>query len=76
MTEQYEIVHYIENGKDIFDGWLKSLRDKTVRLAIQRSVGRVELGNFGKGHYCRDGVWEIVVNYGAGYRVYYSHSRE
>lgn len=29
-------------------------------------------GNFGNHKFCRDGVWELVINVSAGYRVYYS----
>ena len=72
MNQQYEIVHYRQNGKDIFDEWLKSLKDKRVAVAIARAVKRVEAGHFGEHKPCRSGVWELIIDYGAGYRVYYS----
>ena len=72
MTLQYSLEHYEENGRDIFDDWLKSLRDKRAAVAIARAVHRIELGNFGEHKPCRSGVWELVIDYGAGYRVYYS----
>lgn len=72
MTQLYEIVHYTENGKDIFNEWVVSLKDKIGRMAIERSISRIETGNFGEHKPCRSGVWEIVIDYGPGYRVYYS----
>ena len=74
MTQQYTIIHYIENGKDIFQDWLDNLKDMQGRNAIRRTVDRVERGNLGDNHFCRDGVWELRINVGAGYRVYYSIS--
>ena len=72
MDGRYEVVHYEENGHDIFEEWLKALRDTNGGIAIDRAVSRLRNGNFGKGHFCRDGVWELVIEYGPGYRVYYS----
>ena len=72
MADQYTIVHYTENGKDIFQDWRASLRDTAGKIAIDRALLRVEEGNFGSHHFCRDGVWELAINTGPGYRVYYS----
>ena len=68
----YEIAHYEENGHDIYQEWLDNLRDMRGRTAIIRAVKRAENGNFGVHHFCRDGVWELVIDFGPGYRVYYS----
>lgn len=68
----YTVIHYEEDGKDIFYDWITSLRDKRGRLAIERSITRIEEGNFGEHRFCRNGVWELVINTGPGYRVYYS----
>ena len=72
MEEQYEVVHYEENGHDIYQEWLDSLRDVRGRSAIIRAVKRAEKGNFGVHRFCRDDVWELVLDTGPGYRVYYS----
>ena len=34
-------------------------------------VARMEEGNFGDHKFCSDGVWELRINTGPGYRVYY-----
>ena len=73
MSERYKIEHYKDdNGKDIYKEWLKNLRDQQGKAAIFRAVDRMEDGNFGEHRFCRDGVWELVINHGPGYRVYYS----
>ena len=72
MPEQYRVVHYRENGRDIFEDWLKALKDKKGAVAIDRVVKRIENGHFGEHKPCREGVWELIIDYGPGYRVYYS----
>lgn len=32
----------------------------------------MELGNFGDQKFCRDGVWELRIDVGGGYRIYYA----
>ena len=72
MMQKYEVVHYTENGKDFFEDWLKKLRDLKAKSAIMRAVTNLLDGNFGNHKFCRDGVWEIILNISAGYRIYYS----
>jgi putative addiction module killer protein len=68
-----EIRHYITaDEKDVFLDWLRKLRDVRARIAIDRRVNRVELGNFGDHKFCRDGGWELRIDFGPGYRVYYA----
>ena len=52
--------------------WRRQLRDSTARIAVDRRISRMELGNFGDHKFCRDGVWEIRIDVGPGYRVYYA----
>ena len=68
-----EIRHYITSDeKNIFLDWRRKLRDVQAWIAIDRRVNRIELGNFGDHKYCRDGVWELRIDFGPGYRVYYA----
>lgn len=46
------------------------------RIIIQRRIDRVANGNFGDHRFCRDGVWELRIDYGPGYRVYYARTGE
>jgi len=69
----YEIRHFItDNGKDLYLNWWLKLRDIKARIAVDRRINRLELGNFGDHKFCRDGVWELRIDIGAGYRVYYA----
>ena len=66
-----DVRHYIDaTGKDLFQRWFDSLRDPRGRIAILRRVDRLELGNAGDHAACRDGVWEMRIDQGPGYRVY------
>lgn len=40
-------------------------------MAVLRRVDRMSAGNFGDHQLVRDGVWELRVDFGPGYRVYY-----
>lgn len=64
MTETYTIVHYERNGHDIFQEWLDGLRGMKARNAIQKRIDRIQDGNFGNHHSCRDGVSELVIDTG------------
>lgn len=68
-----EIRHYVTSeGKDLFEEWHRKLRDTKLRVAVDRRVNRVELGNFGDHKFCREGVWELRIDFGPGIRVYYA----
>ena len=57
--------------------WLERLRDKTALAAIRIRLRRIEAGNFGDSKSVGDGVAELRVDVGAGYRVYYArHGRD
>ncbi|HEY1806508.1 MAG TPA: type II toxin-antitoxin system RelE/ParE family toxin [Terracidiphilus sp.] len=69
----YEIRHYVApNGKDVFSEWRSGIRDNRAKIAIDRRMNRIELENFGDHRFCRDGVWELRIDVGPGYRVYYA----
>lgn len=71
----FEIRHYLTpDEKDVYLDWLKQIRDTVAKTAVVRRVNRIEQGNFGDHKFCRDGVWELCIDVGAGYRVYYAIS--
>jgi putative addiction module killer protein len=68
----YEIRHYLTRSEhDVFIEWRRRLRDTKAKIALDRRINRMELGNFGDHKFCRDGVWEMRIDVGPGYRVYY-----
>ena len=52
--------------------WLAGLRDSRTRARIAARLSRLALGNFGDCKSLRDGVWELRIDWGPGYRVYYA----
>ncbi|HWF62475.1 MAG TPA: type II toxin-antitoxin system RelE/ParE family toxin [Nitrospira sp.] len=64
-------IYVTENGQEPFSEWLASLRDSRVRAKIRVRLDRVSLGNLGDCHSVGEGVQELRVDYGPGYRVYF-----
>ncbi|ENA3449098.1 type II toxin-antitoxin system RelE/ParE family toxin [Yersinia enterocolitica] len=52
--------------------YLESLRDSIAKAKISSRVNRIASGKFGDHKPCREGVWELRIDQGPGYRVYYS----
>ena len=70
-----EIRHYLTaSGKNPFEQWLDSLRDAKAEARIAARIARLAAGNFGDCKPLRDGVWELRIDWGPGYRVYYAMS--
>ncbi len=59
------------DGKDVFQGWLNGLADRQTRVLIDKTIAKVRLGNLGRHKSVGEGVQEIVLDYGPGYRVYF-----
>jgi len=55
----------------VFATWLTALRDKTAAARIARRIIRVQAGLLGDVKPVGDGVSELRVDYGPGYRVYF-----
>ena len=73
--DSVEIQHYLTaSGKDLYQQWLDGLKDLKARVVIQRWIDRVVNGNFGDHRFCEEGVWELKIDFGPGYRVYYAQA--
>ena len=56
-----------------FSGWLRRLRDANAVARIAGRIRRMEIGNPGDSRSVGQGVLEMRIDYGPGYRVYYAH---
>jgi putative addiction module killer protein len=60
-----------EDGGEPFTEWLSGLRDKSAEARVRVRLRRVEAGNFGDCEPVGEGVIELRIHVGAGYRVYF-----
>ncbi len=68
-----EIRYYIApNGKSPFEEWINKLKDPVTQAKIFRRLDRVSLGNYGDYKPVGDGVYELRLTFGSGYRVYFA----
>jgi len=56
---------------ETFDNWYEQLRDRRASARIAMRIDRAEDGNFGDSEPVGEGVSEMRIHYGPGYRVYY-----
>jgi putative addiction module killer protein len=65
-------MNYIITQTHSFAHWLEMLKDKQAQLSIARRLERASAGNFGDVKSVGDGVSEMRIHMGAGYRVYFT----
>lgn len=58
---------------DVFSNWMRRLRDPVARARIAVRIDRLALGNPGDVKPVGEGVSEMRIHHGPGYRVYYAH---
>jgi putative addiction module killer protein len=57
---------------EVYRDWINSLKDRAGRARVQVRVDRLVHGNPGHHRVLTDGVCELKVDFGPGYRVYYT----
>ena len=57
----------------MFKKWIKALKDVTARSIINARIRRLSFGNKGDTGPIGDSVSELRIDYGPGYRVYYTN---
>ncbi len=68
----YTISYYLtERSGKPFKEWLGGVKDITARQKVRIRLDRVRLGNLGNNRSAGEGVYELRIDYGPGYRVYY-----
>jgi putative addiction module killer protein len=61
-------------GETPFTEWLDDLRDRQGRIKIQARLARVRRGNLGNYKSLGDGIFELKIDFGPGYRVYFGQA--
>jgi putative addiction module killer protein len=73
MTTVIEVRRYLtKTGRDVFGEWLAGLKDNRTRAKIVARIDRLSAGNFGDCKSLRGGLFELRIDWGPGYRVYYA----
>jgi putative addiction module killer protein len=73
MNQAFELRRYLTRaGKDILGDWLADLKDVRTRARIVVRLDRLAAGNFGDSKSLRGGLFELRIDCGPGYRVYYT----
>ncbi|MCH8294561.1 type II toxin-antitoxin system RelE/ParE family toxin [Candidatus Poribacteria bacterium] len=67
-------IYQAPNGKEPFTEWLESIRDRKTRNRIQARLDRLEVGNFGDYRSVGEGVFELRLQFGSGYRIYFGEA--
>ena len=62
------------DGRDPFQEWLAKLADRNARARVAVRVQRMATGNFGDHKPLNNGGWELRIDHGPGYRVYYAQA--
>lgn len=71
MTET-TVLHYLtQSGACPFQEWLGSVIDQATRATVAARINRVRVGAFGDWKSVGDGVFELRVDRGPGYRIYF-----
>ena len=56
---------------EVFASWFANLRDRKAKALVQVRIDRMEVGNFGDVAPVGQGISEMRIAYGPGYRVYF-----
>ena len=71
----FEVLIYRDpEGRRPYADWLAALPDRQAKTRVMVRIGRMAGGNLGDCKPVGDGVWELRIDYGPGYRVYYSQA--
>lgn len=74
-TREFQVILYVtSNGVSPFRKWIDSLKDKTSQGIILRRIERLRLGLLGDAKTLANcnGLQELRINFGPGYRVYFA----
>lgn len=68
-------MNYLIQQTSVFSEWHASVRDLRAKIAIARRIDRASVGNLGDIKSLGDGISEMRVDIGAGYRIYFTQRK-
>ena len=70
---KFSVQHYLsDEGQDPYQEWFDALKDNVAKIAIQRRLIKLEQGLLGDCESVGEGVSELRLHLGPGYRVYFA----
>ena len=74
IVRQCKVKEYEENGRIPYREWIENLRvtDRKAAAVIDSRINRVRTGNLGAHKGVGEGVQELVIDHGQGFRVYFA----
>lgn len=74
MDVKRRVAHFYKtpNGIEPAREWLEHLKDRTAQAKVTTRIARAEQGNFGDYKAVGDGVLELRIPFGPGFRVYFA----
>ena len=70
------IVEYQIFETEVYTKWFASLKDEKVKARIDKRIERIKYGNFGDAKILGNGISELRLQFGSGYRIYYMQHRQ
>ncbi len=72
MTAKQLVIYQTADGHEPFNRWRKRLGDKVTIARVDRRLDRVRAGNYGDYKPVGNGVFELRLFFGPGYRIYFA----
>lgn len=70
-----QVIHYTtEEGDDPYQKWIDELKDVKAKARVLVRINRMAQGNYGDSKSVDSRVWELRIDWGPGYRVYFAQS--
>lgn len=77
LVQNWRIREYkTSSGVRPYRLWFNSLKDIRTRERVQARILRIESGNLGDHRFVGEGVYELRLDFGAGYRIYFGFDGE
>lgn len=64
-------VHRTSRGREPFTEWFESIQDTKTQTRIEARLNSIKYGNFGDCQSVGEGVLELRLHFGSGYRIYF-----